>query len=216
LSFNKFIRNYDIKIKQIFMEFSFSENITLENKFALLRPMEQNDFNGLSLIAYDYDIWLFNVSRCMNEEELNDYITKALKQKMKELLYLFVIIDKKYNRIAGCSSFANISNKDKRLEIGVSWLGRNFRGTGLNKSCKFLMLRYTFEHLGFERAEFKTDVLNEQSRKALKKIGAREEGILRSHTVMQDGRRRDTIYYSILLSEWTKIKNTVLSDLEFL
>lgn len=195
------------------MEFSFSEHIILENEFALLRPMEKTDFKELSKISYDYDIWKFTVSRCMNDEELNNYINAAMKERAKKSRYSFVIIDKISNLVAGSSSFGNISNKDKRLEIGWSWLGKNFRGTGLNKSIKYLMLKYAFEHLGFERVEFKTDVLNERSRKALRKIGATEEGILRSHTLMQDGRRRDTIYYSILKMEWTGIKNSIFGDL---
>jgi RimJ/RimL family protein N-acetyltransferase len=195
------------------MEFSFSEHIILENDFALLRPLEKNDFDGLSQIAYDYDIWKFNVSRCMNDEELNEYITRLLEMRENGVLYPFVIIDKSKNQAAGSTSFGNISNKDRRLEIGGTWLGKRFQGTGLNNSCKYLLLKFVFEQLGFERAEFKTDVLNQQSRKALMKIGTQEEGILRSHTVMQDGRRRDTIYYSILEHEWEDIKNQRFSNL---
>ncbi|HKB84698.1 MAG TPA: GNAT family protein [Ignavibacteriaceae bacterium] len=195
------------------MEFSFSEHIILENDFALLRPLEKNDFDGLSQIAYDYDIWKFNVSRCMNDEELNEYITRLLEMRENGVLYPFVIIDKSKNQTAGSTSFGNISNKDRRLEIGGTWLGKRFQGTGLNKSCKYLLLKFVFEQLGFERAEFKTDVLNQQSRKALMKNGTQEEGILRSHTVMQDGRRRDTIYYSILEHEWEDIKNQRFSNL---
>jgi RimJ/RimL family protein N-acetyltransferase len=195
------------------MEFSFSEHIILENEFTLLRPMEKTDFQALSKIAYDYDIWKYTVSRCMNDKELNDYMDAGLNDREKLSRYPFVIIDKKKNLPAGSSSFGNISNRDKRLEIGWSWLGKEFRGTGLNASLKFLMIKYVFEYLEFERVEFKTDVINMRSRKALIKIGAVEEGILRSHTVMQDGRRRDTIYYSILRSEWPGIKNTIFSDL---
>lgn len=195
------------------MEFSFSEHIILENAAARLRPLEKEDFKELSGIAYNYDIWRFNVSRCMNDVELINYIYTMLKQKEKNVLYPFVIKDKKLNRIAGSSSFINISNKDKRLEIGSSWLGKSFQGKGLNRNAKFLMIKYAFDNLDFERVEFKTDVLNEQARKALAKIGAMEEGVLRSHTLMQDGRRRDTIYYSILRSEWDKIKNSVFDDL---
>lgn len=195
------------------MEFSFSEHIILENAAARIRPLEKEDFKELSGIAYDYDIWKFNVSRCMNDDELTSHINTLLEQKEKRFIYPFVIIDRKKQMIAGSSSFSNISNKDKRLEVGGSWLGRKFRGTGLNRNAKYLMIRYVFETLGFERVEFKTDVLNLQARKGLKKIGAVEEGVLRSHTLMQDGRRRDTIYYSILHSEWEEIKNTVFNDL---
>jgi RimJ/RimL family protein N-acetyltransferase len=195
------------------MEFSFSEHIIIKNAAALLRPLEKEDFKELSGIAYDYEIWRFNVSRCMNDDELTGHINTLLEQKERGFIYPFVIIDRKKHMTAGSSSFSNISNKDKRLEIGGSWLGKNFQGTGLNRNAKYLMINYAFEHLGFERVEFKTDVLNLQARKALKKIGAVEEGVLRSHTLMQDGRRRDTIYYSILYSEWEKIKNTVFNDL---
>ncbi len=197
------------------MEFSFSEHIVLENESALLKSMTEEDFEGLSKIAYDYEIWRFNVSRCMNDEELKNYISSALSHKKAGFAYPLVIIDKKTKKTAGSSSFGNISNKDKRLEIGATWLGREFHGTGLNKICKFLMLQYAFEELGIERVEFKTDVLNLQSRKALNKIGAAEEGILRSHTLMQDGRRRDTIYYSILKPEWKNLKNTIFGGLDF-
>ncbi len=196
------------------MEFSFSEHIVLENDLVLIKPMTPEDFEGLSKIAYDYEIWRFNVSRCLNDEELRGYISRALEHKKKGVIYPMLIINKKTNSTAGCSSFGNISNKDKRLEIGATWLGREFQGTGLNRICKFLMLRYVFEKLEFERVEFKTDVLNLQSRKALKKIGAAEEGILRSHTLMQDGRRRDTIYYSILKPEWVNLKKTVFGGLD--
>ncbi len=186
----------------------------LENESALIRPLETGDFEGLSKIAYDYEIWRFNVSRCMDDKEMRTYIAGALKHKNTGINYPLVMIDKKSNKTAGSSSFGNISNKDKRLEIGATWLGREFQGTGLNRICKFLMLQYAFETLGFERVEFKTDVLNLQSRKALSKIGAIEEGILRSHTLMQDGRRRDTIYYSILKPEWENLKNTVFRGLD--
>jgi RimJ/RimL family protein N-acetyltransferase len=196
------------------MDFIFSEPIVLENDFVLIRPMEPEDFEGLSKIAFDYEIWRFNVSRCMNDEELRSYIEGALKLKDAGFLYQFIIIDKKTGLTAGSSSFGNISNKDKRIEIGATWLGRDFQGTGLNRICKFLMINYVFEMLEFVRVEFKTDVLNRQSRKALKKIGASEEGILRSHTLMQDGRRRDTIYYSILREEWENLKNTVFKGLD--
>ena len=93
-------------------------------------------------------------------------------------------------------------------------MGKEFQGTGINKECKFLLLQYAFEHLKFERVEFKTDVLNKASRRALEKIGAKEEGILRSHTLMHDGRRRDTIYYGILINEWTSLKNTIFKNYE--
>ena len=185
---------------------NFNENIILENNFALLRPLSLEDEEGFAKIAFDSDIWKYNVARIMNSTELKEFINTSLEDRKRNLRYQFTIIQKASGEIAGSTSYSNISVKDKRLEIGWTWLGKKFMGTGLNKECKFLLLQYAFEHLKFERVEFKTDVLNKASRRALQKIGAKEEGILRSHTLMHDGRRRDTIYYSILANEWSGIK----------
>ena len=100
----------------------------------------------------------------------------------------------------------NIAMEDKRLEIGSTWLAKAYQGTGLNKFCKHLLLEYAFNEMGIIRVEFKTDVLNLASRKALLKIGATEEGIFRSHMQVYNGRRRDTIYFSILKDEWEDVK----------
>ena len=123
-----------------------------------------------------------------------------------------IIFDKVKNVYAGCTSFANISNKDKRAEIGWTWIGKDFQKTGLNRHCKFLLLRYMFEHLGFERVEFRTDERNIQSRTAMEKMGAKYEGALRSHTLMNDGFRRTTVYYSILKEEWNKLRTGFLKN----
>jgi len=185
---------------------NFTEDIILENNIALLKPLKPEDEKGFGKISFDAGIWKYNVFRIMNSAELNEFINKSSDDRKRNFRYSFTIINKASGEIAGSTSFANISVKDKRIEIGWTWLGKKFMGTGLNKECKFLLLQYAFEHLKFKRVEFKTDVLNKASRKALQKIGAREEGILRSHTLMHDGRRRDTIYYSILAGEWSEIK----------
>ena len=185
---------------------NFSEDIILENNSTFLRPLKSEDEEGLSKIAFDPDIWKYTVSRAMNSNELKEYINTAIDEREKNSRYPFTIVDKKSGEIAGSTSYGNISVKDNRLEIGWTWLGKKFMGTGLNKESKLLLLQYAFEHLKFERVEFKTDFLNKAARKALEKIGAREEGILRSHTLMHDGRRRDTVYYSILADEWQLVK----------
>jgi RimJ/RimL family protein N-acetyltransferase len=100
------------------------------------------------------------------------------------------------------------------LEIGWSWLNKNFRGTDINRHAKYSMMKYAFDVLNFERVEFKTDVLNERARKGLQKIGGKEEGILRSHMTMWNNRRRDSIYYSVLKNEWQQLKQTIFKDLE--
>lgn len=181
---------------------NFAENIILENETVLLRPLTKEDYEGLSKIAFEPEIWKFTTSCALNSNELKEYINNALDKRNRNSRYPFAVIHKASGSIAGSTSYGNISVKDKRIEIGWTWLGKIFRGTGLNKECKVLLLQYAFEHLKFERIEFKTDVLNTAARKSLQKLGAKEEGILRSHTLMHGGRRRDTIYYSILAEEW--------------
>jgi RimJ/RimL family protein N-acetyltransferase len=106
----------------------------------------------------------------------------------------------------------NISNVDSRLEIGSTWIGKEFQRTGLNRNCKYLLLNFAFDELGVERIELKTDERNTASRNAIQKIGGQFEGILRSHTLMYDGFRRNTVYYSILKKEWEKIEKDFLKE----
>jgi RimJ/RimL family protein N-acetyltransferase len=140
-------------------------------------------------------------------EGLQDW-TKAAFQKHR---LQFILIEKQTGFPLGTSAFGNISERDSRLEIGWTWLAKNYQGQGINKRMKNMMFTYCFDQLKLERVEFKTDVLNIQARKSLTNIGATEEGILRSHTLMTNNRRRDTIYYSILKSEWAMVKRRIIS-----
>jgi RimJ/RimL family protein N-acetyltransferase len=191
----------------------FEEKIILESRNIMLRPLLREDITAFKNIALDEDIWKFVPFKISGEKELDDFVKQSLQLRDKNERITFTITDKKDNAVLGSTSYMNISPKDKRLEIGATWLGKKYQGTGVNKVCKFLLLRFAFEELGYERVELKTDVLNIQSRKAILKIGAVEEGILRSHTLMHDGRRRDTIYYSILKNEWEGVKKNVFPEL---
>jgi RimJ/RimL family protein N-acetyltransferase len=137
---------------------------------------------------------------------LQIYIDKAISLRADHLRYTFTVYDKKANAWAGTTSFLNISNADDRLEIGATWYGKAFQRSGLNRNCKYLVLEYAFEKLNAQRVELKTDERNIASRKAIEKIGGKFEGILRSHTVLYDGYRRNTVYYSILQPEWMELK----------
>ncbi|OYY04454.1 MAG: hypothetical protein B7Y76_02430, partial [Sphingobacteriia bacterium 35-40-5] len=119
---------------------------------------------------------------------------------------IWVIIDKKTNKVAGCTRLAEISWRDERGQIGWTWIGSDFQGSGLNKEMKYLILTYGFEVLGLNRIEFKADERNHQSRQALLGIGATREGVLRQHMKIHDGYIRNTVFYSILRSEWDTIK----------
>jgi N-acetyltransferase len=188
-------------------------DIILETPKALLRPMSQNDFAALLEVAQDKDMWQYFTVNLSEPATLKKWINALLAEKGAQSRIPFTIIDKDSNRVAGSMSLLNISLHDLRVEIGSSWLGKDFRSTGLNRHAKFAMIRYAFETMGMERVEFKTDVLNERARKGLKNVGGIEEGVLRSHMTMWNNRRRSSIFYSILKDEWPKLKETIFKDL---
>ena len=189
------------------MDFDFGKNIVLENDRVRLQPLGQDSREGLLKIALDNPSLLQYSPKTINTEaEFDSYFDNALSARTENARYAFSIYDKARNSFAGSTSFGAVSNANKRIEIGWTWLGVNFQRSGLNRNCKSLLLEYVFEKLQFERLELKTDALNNQSRTAIEGIGGKYEGTLRSHTVMSDGRRRDTVYYSILMAEWSDIK----------
>jgi RimJ/RimL family protein N-acetyltransferase len=191
-------------------EWSTARNAQLENVVVLLRPLVAADRDELRSIAFDPDIWRYFVLRIEDDGDLDKFIGDSLREMDTGNRVVFSIIVKAAGAIAGSMSFLNMSEKEKRLEIGGSWLGSKFRGSGVNHWAKYLMLQYCFETLGCERVEFKTDVLNKQARKGLLNIGATEEGVLRSFNFMPDNRRRDAIFYSILKNEWPDVKAMLL------
>lgn len=194
--------------------FDTSQHIILENDRIRLRPLIEDDYNNLRPIAHrNQNLLQFSPQQVNTDEQLKNYIRKALQQQTEGSRYPFISFDKKTQEYSGSTSYLNISNANARLEIGATWIGREFHGTGLNKQQKLLMLRHAFEILGMQRVELKTDGRNLQSQRAMEKIGAIREGSLRSHTIMEDGHRRDTVYYSILLDEWPNIKKTIFSAL---
>jgi RimJ/RimL family protein N-acetyltransferase len=196
------------------MEFDFTRTIILQNETVLLRPMTEEDAVHLQAVATkDDDLVLYSPYQIHTPALLQQFVSDSLADRRRGFRYPFVIYDKQKNLYAGSTSIANVSNKDRRLEIGWTWIGRDFQRTGLNRTCKFLLLSYAFEELGFERVEFKTDARNVASRTAIEKIGGQYEGALRSHTVMNDGFRRTTVYYSILKDEWPGLKKTVFGQL---
>ena len=195
------------------MHFPFDEEIILENKFAFLRPINSTDVDSLLNVATkDKDLLQFSPLPIYDKKLLTNYIDKGLENIQKKNRYTFCVFDKSKNAYAGSTSFLNISDADERLEIGATWYGKEFQRTGLNRNCKYLLLEYAFDHLNAERVEFKTDERNTASRQAIQKIGGQFEGILRSHTVMYDGFRRNTVYYSILKSEWIDLKIDFLHE----
>ena len=178
----------------------------LENEHLLLRPLTAEDRPGIQAIAMDPDIWTYFVSRVDTDEDFDAFFAAMLADQAAGRRVVFNIMDRASGRTAGSMSYGNMSEGDLRLEIGWSWLGRDFRGAGVNRWAKYLLLEHAFETLGAERVEFKTDVLNTRARAGLRNIGAVEEGVLRSFNPMPGGRRRDAIFYSVLRREWPDVK----------
>lgn len=175
-----------------------NRKLVLENEKVLLRPMTRQDFPLLQLLTSDPDMWIYFTHDLSIPDEFDQWAEPHFLEDRLQ----FVVIEKANGKIAGATAFGNYSARDQRVEIGWTWLGKDFQGTGINQSMKKLMLDYCFGELKLKRVEIKTDVLNMPARMALLKFGAVEEGILRSHTLMTHGRRRDTIYYSVLAGEW--------------
>jgi len=181
-------------------------NLILQNDNILLRPLKSDDNKSFVKLTGDKSMWICFTNDLSDKYELQNWINTALSDMKNKTRLTFAIIEKSTGNAIGSTSFGNISLIDRRVEIGWTWIAREFQGKGINNQIKYLMLRYLFEINDFERVEFKTDVLNLPARKALLRIGAKEEGVLRSHTLMAHGRRRDTIYYSVLRSEWEEVK----------
>lgn len=188
------------------MAWSTAAAVVLENDHVRLAPIAPGDREPLRAIALDPDIWRYFVSRVESDADFDAFFAATLADHEAGRRVVFVVTDKRTGRVAGSMSYGNLAEADARLEIGWSWLGRDFRGAGVNRWAKLLLLAHAFERLGALRVEFKTDVLNVQARRGLRNIGAVEEGVLRSFNPMPDGRRRDAVYYSVLAAEWPAVR----------
>jgi N-acetyltransferase len=188
-------------------------NLILQTSKLILRPMEENDFDIFFELAQDEDAWNYFTLNLADKEQLKKWMDQAFADRSANTRRPFTIIEKSSSQVAGSMSMGNISLHDLRLEIGWSWLGKEFRSTDVNRHAKYVMMKYAFDELKFERVEFKTDLLNQRARKGLEKIGGKEEGILRSHMTMWNNRRRDSVYYSVLKNEWPGLKQTIFKDI---
>lgn len=178
----------------------------LENEYVKLSLLDVSNYKHLTDIASQKDLLFYSPSDISTPDALREYVQTAVDDFYHKTAMPFIIFDKTKNRYAGSTRFGLINWEHKVLHIGWTWIGKEFQGTELNKNMKFLMLQYAFETLEFEKVEFRIDERNLRSRKAVEKIGATLEGILRSDTVMLDGFRRSTCCYGILKSEWNAIQ----------
>lgn len=187
----------------------FDSTIILQNETVRLEPLEATHFEQLLPTAMQAKIWAFTTAKIITEKDFRAYFEMALQERALQKSYPFAIFSKADKQYLGCTRLGNIDFKNKKLEIGWTWLHPTLHGTGFNKNCKFLLLQYCFETLQLIRVELKTSVLNLQSQKAMLKIGATKEGILRKHLINDDGTVRDTMYFSIVDDEWPAIKENI-------
>ena len=195
--------------------FDFTKNYILENERVIMEPMDGN--NSTHLLPFSINepkIWEFSLLQVAGEENFNKYIASSLLSREQKTAYPFVVFDKQLNAYAGSTRFYDIQLTNKSLQLGYTWYGSKFQGTGLNKHCKFLLLQFAFETMGMERVEFRADKNNKRSIAAMKRIGCTIEGILRSNVPNASGSRRDSIILSILKNEWeSNVKANLLSML---
>ncbi|MBS1746588.1 MAG: GNAT family N-acetyltransferase [Bacteroidetes bacterium] len=178
-------------------------NVTLEDDRVLLRPLNENDYaNLLPFALNEKGLWLYSLVRPEGAAGLKNFLQIALDQCEAGKEFPFIVFDKKSNEYAGSTRFYDINLPFKTTQLGYTWYGKKFHGTGLNKHCKFLMLQFAFEDLELERVEFRADADNARSIAAMKSIGCTVEGILRSHLPTVEGPRRNSIVLSILKDEW--------------
>ena len=192
---------------------AISPDLKLETDKVLLRPLQHLDIASFTPITKDASVWKYFTFLLDDPVQLQKWVEVALQEREEGKRIPFTIIEKATGNICGSTSFGNITYFDKRIEIGWSWLAKQYQGTGINFNAKFSLLSYAFEVLQWERVEIKTDNLNERSKQALRKIGAKEEGVLRSHMQMPLNRRRDSVYFSILKNEWPAIRNSIFKEI---
>lgn len=185
--------------------FQFSEHYVLEDDVVMLRPLELTDLEYLLPFAiHERDLWNYSLIPVAGEENMKKYIHDALKAKEEKKEYPFIVYDKRKQQYVGSTRFYDIQLEHKTLQLGYTWYGKDCQGTGLNKHCKYLLLRFAFEEVGMDRVEFRADNRNERSIAAMKSIGCTVEGVFRQNFILPDGTRRDSIVLSILRSEWEK------------
>lgn len=182
----------------------FTQEYILENERVVLSPLKNEHFDTLRHFSVNEpELWDYSLIQANTPDKLKIYIEKAVLGRENKHSYPFIVFDKLANKYAGSTRFYDIQTDNSTLQLGFTWYGKDFQGTGLNKNCKYLLLEFAFETLKIERVEFRADNDNKRSINAMKSIGCTIEGVLRSNSFKPNGDRRDSIVLSILKDEWT-------------
>ena len=181
--------------------------VILNGKYVRLEPMTEDHISGLAEIGVGQTFWDFMLyGRMDSVEDMRNWVRDILSRAQNGTDLPFVAIHVASGKVAGATRYLNIMPKDRGLEIGGTWYGTEYQRTTVNTECKYLLLTHAFEKLGCIRVQLKTDLRNVRSQKAIERIGAKREGILRNHMILPSGQFRDSVFYSILDSEWPEVK----------
>lgn len=182
------------------------EKVTLQGKYVRLEPLSEKHKEGLRQAVTDGNLWELFFTFVPHPDDINDFFDKAYDQYNKGTGLTFVTVDMATNTVIGSTRFMNANLANKTVEIGSTFLSASFQQTKANTEAKWMMLTHAFDVLAVNRVEFLTDYLNNRSRNAILRLGAKQEGVLRNHRVMPNGRIRDTVIFSILNHEWGGVK----------
>ena len=188
--------------------------VTLEGTHVRLEPLSPQHVTPLTEVGVDPEIWRWMTVQVRDRNGMQRYVDEALEAQRNGVAVPFATVERSGNRVVGTTRFGNIDRSNRRAEIGWTWINPKWQRSPINTEAKLLMLRHAFEVWGCIRVEFKTDALNDKSRAALLRIGAKEEGMLRKHMIADTGRFRDSVYYSVLDTEWPDVKANLEQKLQ--
>jgi RimJ/RimL family protein N-acetyltransferase len=188
--------------------------IALEGAHVQLQPLSESHLDALCEVGLDPELWKWIPIQVLDRDQMLRYIQSALSDQQKGMSIPFATVDRASGKVVGSTRFMSIDVPNKRLEIGATWIAKPWQRTSINTEAKYIMMRHAFETLGCSRVEWKTDALNTQSRNAILRLGAREEGIFRHHVVTWTGRLRDSVYFSVIAPEWPDVKKNLEAKLK--
>jgi RimJ/RimL family protein N-acetyltransferase len=180
--------------------------VTLEGSAVRLEPLSESHHDALCAVGLEPELWKWIPIQVLTRDQMMKYIRAVLAEQEKGTSIPFATVERTSGKVVGATRFMNIDVPHKRVEIGSTWIAGPWQRSAINTEAKYLMMRQAFEAWGCNRVELKTDSLNSKSRNAILRIGAKEEGILRSHMVTWSGRLRDTVYFSVIAPEWPEVK----------
>ncbi|WP_341707309.1 GNAT family protein [Halopseudomonas sp.] len=183
--------------------------LVLETELALLRPLQVEDAPALVTAASDGRLWELWYTQVPDAHSVASYVADALQEQQLGRALPFAIIERASGQVVGTTRYCHADAANRRLEIGYTWYASRCQRTALNTQCKLALLQHAFETLGCIAVEFRTHWHNQQSRAAIARLGAKQDGVLRSHRLDPDGARRDTVVFSILDSEWPSVRKSL-------